>query len=204
MKFDRRQALGLLGAGTATASCATAPALPPAQFLHGVASGDPLADRVIIWTAVSGPDSAGRSLKWAVAEDAGFSRIVKKGSVRTGDAGTAKVDVGGLQPNREYWYRFSDATGSQSPAGRAQTLPSGPTADVVLAVATCALWPGGFFNAYEAIAKLPEDKEKDSKKAEIQKMADQKHNAAVEADEQVAGRFNEQLKAYNAKAKDKK
>lgn len=59
--------------------------------------------------------------------------------------------------------------------------------------------------ADEAIAKLTgEDKEKDTKKAEIQKMADQKHNAAVEADEQVASRFNEQLRAYNAKQKEKK
>lgn len=59
--------------------------------------------------------------------------------------------------------------------------------------------------ADEAIAKLAaDDKEKDSKKAEIQKMADQKHNAAVEADEQVATQFNEQLRAYNAKQKEKK
>jgi len=59
--------------------------------------------------------------------------------------------------------------------------------------------------ADEAIAKLTgEDKEKEAKKAEIQKMADQKHNAAVEADEQIATRFNEQLRAYNAKQKDKK
>src|SRR5262245_51161804 len=54
----------------------------------------------------------------------------------------------------------------------------------------------------DAIAKLAgDDKEKDAKKADIQKMHDQKHNAAVEADEQIATRFNEQLKAYNAKAK---
>ena len=59
--------------------------------------------------------------------------------------------------------------------------------------------------ADEAIAKLTgEDKEKEAKKAEIQKMADQKHNAAVEADEQIATRFNEQLRAYNQKQKDKK
>ena len=59
--------------------------------------------------------------------------------------------------------------------------------------------------ADEAIAKLTgEDKEKEAKKLEIQKMADQKHNAAVEADEQIATRFNEQLRAYNAKQKDKK
>jgi len=59
--------------------------------------------------------------------------------------------------------------------------------------------------ADEAIAKLTgEDKEKEAKKLEIQKMADQKHNAAVEADEQIATRFNEQLRAYNAKQKEKK
>ena len=59
--------------------------------------------------------------------------------------------------------------------------------------------------ADEAVAKLSgDDKEKEAKKAEIQKMADQKHNAAVEADEQVATRFNEQLRAYNAKQKEKK
>jgi hypothetical protein len=59
--------------------------------------------------------------------------------------------------------------------------------------------------ADEAVGKLAaDDKEKESKKADIQKMADQKHNAAVEADEQIASRFNEQLKAYNAKQKDKK
>lgn len=59
--------------------------------------------------------------------------------------------------------------------------------------------------ADDAVAKLTgEDKEKEAKKAEIQKMADQKHNAAVEADEAVATRFNEQLRAYNQKQKDKK
>jgi hypothetical protein len=59
--------------------------------------------------------------------------------------------------------------------------------------------------ADEAIGKLAaDDKDRETKKADIQKMADQKHNAAVEADEQIAARFNEQLRAYNAKQKDKK
>jgi len=62
--------------------------------------------------------------------------------------------------------------------------------------------------ADEAIANLSstitDEKERESKKADIQKMADQKHNAAVEADEQLAARFNEQLRAYNAKQKAKK
>lgn len=59
--------------------------------------------------------------------------------------------------------------------------------------------------ADEAVAKLAaDDKERENKKKDIQNMADQKHNAAVEADEQIAARFNEQLRAYNAKAKEKK
>jgi hypothetical protein len=59
--------------------------------------------------------------------------------------------------------------------------------------------------ADEAIAKIPEDdKDRETKKADIQKMADQKHNAAVEADEQIAAQFNEQLRAYNTKQKEKK
>ena len=59
--------------------------------------------------------------------------------------------------------------------------------------------------ADEAVAKLAaDDKDRETKKKDIQNMADQKHNAAVEADEQVAARFNEQLRAYNNKAKEKK
>jgi len=154
MKFDRRQALGLLGAGT-VASCVTAePALPAPAFLHGVASGDPLSDRVIIWTAISGPENANRALNWEVSETEGFARILRRGSARTGPAGTLKVDVTGLQPGRDYWYRFR-AGPAASPIGRTRTLPEGPTTDVVLAVASCALWSGGFYNAYEAIAALP-------------------------------------------------
>jgi alkaline phosphatase D len=156
MKFDRRQTLALLGAGTATASCAAADAtLPAAAFLHGVASGDPLSDRVILWTAISGPQSAGRNLYWTVAEDPDFARVVRKGRARTGEAGTVKVDVTGLKPGRDYWYRFHDGAQAKSPVGRTRTLPEGPTPDAVIAVASCSLWAGGFFNAYEALAALP-------------------------------------------------
>jgi hypothetical protein len=59
-------------------------------------------------------------------------------------------------------------------------------------------------DAIAKLASISDEKEREAKKADIQKMHDQKHNAAVEADEAVATRFNEQLRAYNAKAKEAK
>ncbi|HYG28145.1 MAG TPA: alkaline phosphatase D family protein [Caulobacteraceae bacterium] len=155
MKLDRRQALGLLGAGAATASCGTTEAQPAAAFAHGVASGDPLQDRVVIWTRLSGAEGQTR-VGWEVADDADFRRGPRRGVTHTDASrdGTVKVDVTGLTPGREYFYRFSIG-GAYSPVGRTRTLPTGPTQDVVLAVASCALYPGGFFNAYEAIANQP-------------------------------------------------
>jgi alkaline phosphatase D len=61
------------------------------------------------------------------------------------------VDVGGLDPGRNYTFEFQ-SKGVTSPTGRTRTLPKGPTKDVVLAVASCTLFPNGYFNAYQAIA----------------------------------------------------
>jgi alkaline phosphatase D len=66
---------------------------------------------------------------------------------------TAKVDVTGLDAGRAYTFTF-EAGGATSPLGRTRTLPAGPTQDVVMAVASCALYPQGYFNAYQAIADL--------------------------------------------------
>ena len=67
---------------------------------------------------------------------------------------TVKVDVTNLDPGRAYHFQF-EAGGAKSPVGRTATLAEGPTLDAVLAVCTCALYPNGYFNAYEAIARLP-------------------------------------------------
>jgi alkaline phosphatase D len=68
--------------------------------------------------------------------------------------GTVKIDVGGLTPATDYHYRFRRGA-ETSPVGRTRTLPVGATKDVVLAVANCALYPNGYYNAYGAIAALP-------------------------------------------------
>lgn len=152
MTLNRRQAFALTGAAALAGTAARAQA--GGAFTHGVASGDPLTDRVILWTRV--PTDADRALTWQVGEDAAFAKLAKQGvaTSQAGRDGCVKVDVTGLKPGRDYWYRF-ECEGTISPVGRTRTLPKGRTEDVVLAVATCALYPGGFFTAYRAIADLP-------------------------------------------------
>ena len=154
LKLDRRQALGLLGVG---AVATRAEAAPKAGFSHGVASGDPLHNSVVIWTRLTpaDPSETRVSADYYVARADRPGKKVKQGRHFTsaGRDYTVKIDVTGLEPGREYIYWF-EAGGVKSPVGRTKTLPKGPTDDVVLAAASCALWPGGFFNAYEAISKL--------------------------------------------------
>ena len=157
MELGRRSALGLIGAGAVlpTLAAEAAEAANPVAFRHGVASGDPLADRAIIWTRVTpaGAPSA-VPVRWHVATGAD-AKAFRSGAAQARAAAdyTVKVDVTGLAPGAEYWYWF-DAGGTTSPRGRLRTLPVGPTPDAVLAVVTCSLYPGGYFNAYDAIAKL--------------------------------------------------
>ncbi|MFZ6773784.1 alkaline phosphatase D family protein [Undibacterium sp. SXout7W] len=123
-----------------------------AAFNYGVASGDPLADRVILWThaKVSTDDTV--ELTWQMAADASFAAVLFSGKVNaTKDASfTAKVDVTGLAANTEYFYRFVAPNNSISPVGRTRTLPVGNVAEVKLAVFSCSDYPAGYFNAYDA------------------------------------------------------
>lgn len=158
MRISRRRAIAALGtltAAPALAASTTAPEGQGVRFDHGVASGDPLADRVILWTRVSGVEGAA-DVTWQIARDDSFAEVVAQGRFTT-DAGrdfTVKVDAGGLKPGTAYHYRFV-AGGVTSPVGRTQTLPA--TAErLVLAVVSCSLHPNGYFNAYRAIADLAE------------------------------------------------
>ena len=123
-----------------------------AAFNYGVASGDPLADRVILWTHAKTTSDAAVSLTWQVAAAANFSPLLRSGPVSTSvDTGfTAKVDVTGLTPDTEYYYRFVGPRQSVSAVGRTRTLPVGSVAQVKLAVFSCSDYPAGFFNAYDA------------------------------------------------------
>jgi alkaline phosphatase D len=154
MRVDRRKALALLGLGAA-APATSATARPAVGFRHGVASGDPQADRVIIWTRIT-PEKRGEVMyRWRLDPMDGKGGG-KRGEGLTGPDRdwTVKVDVTNLDPGRAYSYQF-DAGGAVSPVGHTHTLPDGPTKDVVLVACTCALYPAGYFNAYGAIAALP-------------------------------------------------
>lgn len=161
MRLDRRRALSLFALGALSVPEAASAKAAQAYrggvgFAHGVASGDPLADRVVLWTRVTPKGAPPPSLPvaWEVARDPGFAHIVARGAVRTDAARdwTVKVDAAGLAPGTEHYYRFRVGT-TASPTGRAKTLPVGPTPDVVLAAVSCALHPNGYFNAYADIGR---------------------------------------------------
>jgi alkaline phosphatase D len=124
-------------------------------FNHGVASGDPLQDRVVIWTRVTPPRLTGSfEVKWRVARDARMKRRERRGTFRT-DASrdfTVKVDVDRLDPNRTYFYQF-EVLGVRSPIGRLKTLPRSHARSLRFAVASCANYPYGFFHVYRRIAE---------------------------------------------------
>jgi len=145
---NRRNALklGLLG----LAGLGGAPALAQGAkgFTHGVASGEPGPDRVLLWTRyVAGQDS---QLKWEVAEDAEFTRIAAQGECSASPANDccAKAWARGLQPGQWYHYRFIAGSGETSVTGRTRTLPVGKVPRFRIAVFSCSNYGFGWFNAY--------------------------------------------------------
>ncbi|MBO2563900.1 alkaline phosphatase D family protein [Shewanella algae] len=125
-----------------------------ADFLHGVASGDPTQDAVIIWTRVT-PQTAGDvRVSWQVSRDGAFSDLVTTGEMMTNAERdyTVKVDAIGLESGSRYFYRFM--TGDKtSTVGMTKTLPEGAVDSVKLAVMSCANFPAGYFNVYELAAQ---------------------------------------------------
>jgi alkaline phosphatase D len=121
------------------------PALAP--FYHGVASGDPTPTRVVIWTRrTPGDDATQYLLGWQVATDLNFANVVRQGQVNATAAAdfTAKVDVGQLQPETTYYYRFYDyASEAVSIAGRTRTAPAGSTDHLRFAVVSCNNYQAG-------------------------------------------------------------
>jgi alkaline phosphatase D len=122
-------------------------------FYHGVASGDPLQDRVIIWTRVS-PETSLESIdvQWRVSRDTTFATIVASGIFTTDESRdyTVKVDVTGLEPNTWYYYEFS-ALERNSLIGRTKTTPAGGVGQLRFATVSCSNYPAGYFNAYQKI-----------------------------------------------------
>lgn len=146
MLTTRRSLLAAAPLAAAAPRTAWAQALSPGVFTHGVASGDPAPDRVVIWTRFVGGD--GR-IAWEIAEDEGFANVAQRGQTQATAATDfcAKVDVGGLAPGRPYFYRFLAASGP-SLTGRTRTAPTSGTERFTVAVFSCSNFPFGYFHAY--------------------------------------------------------
>ncbi|WP_410665776.1 alkaline phosphatase D family protein [Amycolatopsis sp. lyj-84] len=159
------RAAGVTAAGTAatfTLSGASNGAESPV-FAHGVASGDPMPDSVLLWTRVTpsaeavpgsgkGPSA---DVRWEVAEDAGFAHVVARGHARTGPERdhTVKVTAGGLCASTAYYYRFT-SRGKVSQIGRTRTAPAheDDVARLRFGVVSCANWAVGHFAPYGYLA----------------------------------------------------
>ncbi len=131
-----------------------------APFFHGVASGDPLPDAVILWTRVTPAQGVTDSIpvQWMVSTDPQFSQIANFGSALAvaDEDFTVKVDVCGLQPATYYYYLFR-AEGKNSVTGRTKTAPLGSVSNLKFGVASCSNLPNGYFNAYADMADRHND-----------------------------------------------
>ena len=166
--YDRRaflQRAGLAGAAGALGGAGLLGAVRPAAaaddalvpFLHGVASGDPTASSVVLWTRVDPAGGGGPvTVTWEISSDAGFATIVGSGTVEASPEHdwTVKVVAEGLAPFAYHWYRFR-ADGVTSIVGRTKTAPAaGQVVDRLrLGLVSCSNYEGGYFNAYARLAE---------------------------------------------------
>lgn len=127
-----------------------------APFFHGVASGDPTPNEVMIWTRVTPPSGSITEVDvyWQIATDLGFTNIVNFGKTKAFELNdfSVKVDVCGLEPGTHYYYVFQ-AFGDNSIIGRTKTAPEGNVAEAKFGVVSCSSYEHGYFNAYESLSE---------------------------------------------------
>jgi alkaline phosphatase D len=157
-----------LGGCNSAATRATRAQVPAEPFKLGIASGDPTPDGVVLWTRLApSPRAVGAGMppetfevRWQVADDEAMTRIVRSGTAlaepRWGHS--VHAEVGGLRPDRWYWYRFT-CGGEVSAAGRTRTLPAVESSPDRLrfAVANCQKWEPGLYTAYEYLIREDPD-----------------------------------------------
>ncbi|MDF2697484.1 MAG: phoD, partial [Labilithrix sp.] len=157
---DALKGLSAIALGIATplgTGCSVKEDVPPPSdpvFNHGIASGDPLPDAVILWTRIAA--TAPVTGRWEVAKDVAFASIVARGAFSTNAERdyTVKVDATGLEPGTTYYYRFI-ALGRTSLTGRTRTAPL-DARRLRFAVVSCASLPHGYFHVYRTISERPD------------------------------------------------
>jgi alkaline phosphatase D len=170
-RIDRRRFFGILGLGLATPYVASfgrmrrvlaqaSPRNASSVFSLSVASGDPSATGVMLWTRID-PLAylAGEDLYFEVADDAGFATQVFEGLVPAAEIGpqrdyTVKIDLdGALQPNRRYYYRFVYRdVASRTARCRTTPLPGASMNSLKLAVLSCQDYTNGYYSTFNHIA----------------------------------------------------
>ena len=126
-------------------------------FYHGVASGDPLSDRVIIWTRITPDDTTvpAITVNWEMSLNPTFDNITASGTYSTtlSRDWTVKIDVAGLNPYTNYYYRFKSPDGVYSMTGRTKTAPVADLDNLRFVVISCSSLFSGYFNAYKKIGQ---------------------------------------------------
>ncbi|HEX2289961.1 MAG TPA: PhoD-like phosphatase N-terminal domain-containing protein, partial [Pseudonocardiaceae bacterium] len=157
--------LGTAVLGGALSGCAGSQR-PPDPFTLGVASGEPSAAGVVLWTRLAprplAEDGLGGmaprpvEVEWELASDEQFNRVQRRGTetARPDTAHSVHVELDGLAPGREYFYRFR-SQGFLSPAGRTRTAPGSAAAGgpLTMCFASCSQYEHGFFTAYRRLAE---------------------------------------------------
>lgn len=126
---------------------------PDSPFTHGVASGDPDQESVLLWTRLVPRDRATAKVTWEVSRDDRFTTVVASGAAAAAAENDfcVKVVAGGLEAATTYYYRFRCGQ-LDSGIGRTRTLPR-ETDHVRIGVANCGKYTGGYYHAYDALAK---------------------------------------------------
>jgi alkaline phosphatase D len=161
---------GLAAAGVSAlpvrSAVIAATAAVPYPFQLGIASGEPDANSVVLWTRLApsplnadgqgGMANADVAVDWQVSTTDTFSTLVASGTVtaRYADAHSVHVVAGGLNPDSDYFYRFR-AQGHLSPVGRTRTTPALGAAgrDLVMAFSSCAHYEEGYYTVYRRMAE---------------------------------------------------
>ncbi len=175
-EIDRRTFVKLGGAGAAalifgygpfTDKVWSQPRFSAYPFKLGVASGDPGPNGVVLWTRLAPdpladngfggmPRNRAVEVRWEVATDEGFRRVVRSGTelARPELGHSVHAEVFRLSPGREYFYRFR-AGGETSPVGRTKTTPQLGAAigEMNFAFASCQQYEHGFFSAFARMAE---------------------------------------------------
>lgn len=150
---------GSLTLSTQLTGCASAPKteayFPAVEFTHGVASGDPTTSAIILWTrAVPADNESSGYVRWQIALTPDFASPLRDGVAQTARSNdfTVKIDVQDLPAGRTFYYRFFTSE-NRSATGTTRTIATGVIDKLKFAVFSCANYPAGYFNAYDAAAQ---------------------------------------------------